>query len=69
MKGTNLISEGKVKEGLLLFEKGIESNKVDYMTKIRYAFLELKFGDIKKKSVICINKVYLHKVIRVKLKH
>ena len=48
MKGTNLISEGKVKEGLLLFEKGIESNKVDYMTKIRYAFLELKFGDIKK---------------------
>lgn len=48
LKGTNLITEGNVEKGLLMFEKGIDSNKVDYMTKIRYAFLELKFGDIKK---------------------
>lgn len=47
-KGTNLINEGKVTEGLKLFEKGAKSKNVDYMTKIRYAFTELKLGDIKK---------------------
>ena len=48
LKGTNLISEGNIEKGLLIFEKGVTNSKVDYMTKIRYAFLELKFGDIKK---------------------
>ncbi len=48
LKGTNLITEGNIEKGLLLFEKGVASSKVDYMTKIRYAFLELKFGDLKK---------------------
>ncbi len=48
LRGTNLITEGNVEKGLKIFEKGINSSKVSYMTKIRYAFLELKLGDIKK---------------------
>lgn len=47
-KGTKLITEGKIREGLLLFEKGAYGSKTDYMTKLRYAFCELKFGDMKK---------------------
>ena len=47
-KGTKLINEGKKEEGLKYFEMGAYGKKTDYMTKIRYAFCELKFGDIKK---------------------
>lgn len=47
-KGTKLIEAGEVEKGLELFHKGCQSKKVDYMTKIRYAFTELKFGDLKK---------------------
>ena len=47
-KGSALINEGKYEEGLALFEKGAYGSKIDYMTKIRYAFCELKFGDLKK---------------------
>lgn len=48
MRGTKLINQKKVDEGLLLFEKGAYGKKVDYMTKIRYAFLELKMGSLEK---------------------
>lgn len=48
MKGTKLINEGNKEEGLKYFEKGAYGNKTDYMTKLRYAFCELKFGDFKK---------------------
>lgn len=47
-KGTKLINEGQTEKGLELFKKGAYSPKVDYMTKLRYAFCELKFGDMKK---------------------
>ncbi len=47
-KGSALINEGQIEKGLELFEKGAYGAKTDYMTKIRYAFCELKFGDIKK---------------------
>jgi len=50
-KGTKLINEGKTEEGLRLFEKGALSKNVDYMTKIRYAFTELKLGSIEKAKV------------------
>jgi len=47
-KGSGLINEGKIEEGLAAFEKGAYGAKTDNMTKIRYAFLELKFGSLKK---------------------
>lgn len=47
-KGTKLITEGNLEDGLKLFEKGASSRNVDYMTKIRYVFTELKLGSIEK---------------------
>ena len=47
-KGTKLINEGSIEEGLKIFKKAADSKNVDYMTKIRYVFTELKLGDIKK---------------------
>ena len=47
-KATGLINEGKIEEGLELFSKVLKNKNVDYMTKIRYVFTELKFGDLKK---------------------
>lgn len=47
-KGAKLINEGKIEEGLKVFKKGADSKNVDFMTKIRYAFTELKFGSLVK---------------------
>lgn len=52
-KGTDLILKKEYEKGLEYFGKGAMSKKAKDFTKIRYAFLELKFGDIKKaKKVI-----------------
>ncbi|MBR4893535.1 MAG: tetratricopeptide repeat protein [Clostridia bacterium] len=48
LKASSLIGEGKLEEGLRLFEKAAYHKKIDFMTKLRYAFCELKYGDIKK---------------------
>lgn len=47
-KGTELILRKDYEKGLEFFEKGAMSKKAKAFTKIRYAFLELKFGDIRK---------------------
>jgi tetratricopeptide (TPR) repeat protein len=47
-KATGLINEGKYEEGLELFSKVLKNKNVDFMTKIRYVFTELKFGSLTK---------------------
>lgn len=47
-RATQLISKGKVKEGLEVFCKACRFKKVEPFTKIRYAFTELKLGDVQK---------------------
>ena len=46
IKAIKKIDEGKHKEGLLLYRKVLKKKKIDGMTKIRYAFLEIKYGEI-----------------------
>lgn len=54
-KGTELILNGNHKEGLEFFAKGAMSPKMKPYTKVRYAFLELKYGELKKaKKVISL---------------
>ena len=70
-KGTELILGGNHKEGLELFYKGAMSKHIKPYTKIRYAFLELKYGDIKKaKKVISllINDAFVDKKMKYEAK-
>ena len=48
IKASKLIEQGRYKEGLLLFSKVVNKKVIDTMTKIRYAFSELKFGEVEK---------------------
>lgn len=70
-KGTKLILKKEYEEGLKYFEKGAMSKKAKVFTKIRYAFLELKFGDIKKaKKVISLilNDAFVDKKMKYEAK-
>lgn len=54
-KGTKLILEKNYTEGIKYFKKGALNKRIKPYTKIRYAFLELKYGDIKEaKRVISL---------------
>jgi len=70
-KGTELILKKQYKEGLIWFEKGAMSKKIKPFTKIRYAFLELKYGDMAKaKKVISliINDSFVDKKVKYEAK-
>lgn len=43
-----MISKGRVEEGLEAFRKACSSKRIAPFTKVRYAFTELKLGDVKK---------------------
>lgn len=47
-RATKMISKGKVKEGLEAFRKACRFKKIAPFTKVRYAFTELKLGDVQK---------------------
>ncbi len=45
---TKMITRGQVQEGLEVFRKASGHKRIDPFTKVRYAFTELKMGDIQK---------------------
>lgn len=70
-KGTKLILEKNYEEGLKYFKKGAMHKRIKPYTKLRYAFLELKYGDIKEaKKIISliINDAFVDKKIKYEAK-
>lgn len=70
-KGTKLVLEKNYAEGIKYFKKGAMNKRIKPYTKLRYAFLELKYGDMKEaKKVISliINDALVDKKIKYEAK-